>query len=41
MTNENKLLILKARLAKMNGREINLKSPGVKRKCERQIRNLS
>lgn len=41
MTKENQKTILTARLAKLNARAINLKSPGCKRKLERKLRNLA
>lgn len=41
MTKEEKMIILNARLAKLNARDINLKSPGCKRKLERKIRSLA
>lgn len=36
---EQKKVIYSARLAKLNAREINMKSPGVKRKLARKLRN--
>lgn len=40
MTKEDKMSLYKARLAKLNAREINMKCPGVRRKLIRKIRNL-
>lgn len=40
MTVEQKRSMYNARLAKINAKEINLKSPGVKRKLLRKLRNL-
>lgn len=40
MTAEQKKAIYSARLAKLNAREINMKSPGVKRKLARKLRNV-
>lgn len=40
MTREDKMSMYKARLAKLNAREINMKCPGVKRKLIRKMRNL-
>lgn len=40
MTIEQKKMIYNARLAKINAREVNLKSPGVKQKIVRKLRNL-
>lgn len=39
MTAEQKKAIYGARLAKLNAREVNMKSPGVKRKLERKLKN--
>lgn len=39
MTREQKKSMINARLAKINAREVNMKSPGVKRKLERKLRN--
>lgn len=39
MTREEKKAIYSARLAKLNAREINIKSPGVKRKLQRKLRD--
>lgn len=40
MTKEQKLMILKDRYNKLAESPKNIKSPGVRRKLERQIRNL-
>lgn len=40
MIAEQKKAIYSARLAKLNAREINIKSPGVKRKLVRKLRNV-
>lgn len=40
MTREEKKAIYSARLAKLNAREINIKSPGVKRKLQRKLRDV-
>lgn len=40
MTREDKLMIMKNRLATLKGSKKNIKCPGVVRKLERQVRNL-
>ena len=40
MTREQKKAIYSARLAKLNAREVNMKSSGVKRKLARKLRNI-
>ena len=40
MTREEKKAIYSARLAKLNARKINMKSPGVKRKLARKLRSV-
>lgn len=40
MTREQKKAVYSARLAKLNAREINMKSSGAKRKLARKLRNV-
>lgn len=40
MTRENRLALLKGRLAKLKGTPKNVKCPGCIRKLERQVRRL-
>ena len=40
MTIDEKIVLMKARLTKLNGRDKNVKSPGVKRKLERRLRKM-
>ena len=41
MTKEQKLALMKSRMAKLEGNGKNIKCPGVLRKLRRQIRNTS
>ena len=40
MTIDEKIMLMEARLVKLNGRDKNIKSPGVKKKLERKLRKM-